>query len=318
MSQAAGQSVALACQAMGTRFELLLPLVGVGAGEAPRLRAAGEAALEEITRWHGLLSAFDPASVVSRVNREAAARPVLVPGEVARLLRWCYEVSAASRGAFDPSVGRLMRAAGFRDGVREAAALHALPAAMSGVELEEGDGAWRVRFTSAGVALDFGAVGKGWAIDRAMEVLREQGVARALLHGGTSSVATIGDAGNGPWWIGTGEGGGVFKLVDQALGMSSQSGRTVRDGLGATHGHTLDPRTGGSACSASGTVVTGPQCAACDAWSTALLVEPGLVSSDGWPAGYSAMIYQDPDGWRVFDREERFAGEPASEPGSVH
>ncbi len=316
MPQAAGQSVALACQAMGTRFELLLPFVE--AEETPRLRAAGEAALDEIARWHGLLSAFDPASVVSRVNRGAATQPVLVPAEVARLLSWCKEVSVASRGAFDPSVGLLMRAAGFREGVREAAALHAVPISMSGVELEEGDGAWRVRFTSPGLALDLGAVGKGWAIDRAVEVLREHGVTRALLHGGTSSVAAIGDSGDGPWRIGTGAGGGVFKLVDRALGMSSSSGRTVRDQQGVAHGHVLDPRKGESASSAGGTVVGGPQCAMCDAWSTALLVEPGLVSSGGWPARYSAMIYQEPDGWRVYDREEQFAGEPASKQGNVH
>ena len=316
MSQAAGQSVALACQAMGTRFELLLPFDEAVA--TPRLRAAGEAAIDEIARWHSLLSAFDPASVVSRINRGAATQPVLVPAEVAGLLSWCKEVSAASRGAFDPSVGLLMRAAGFRGNDRETAAIRALPEAMSGVELEEGDGAWRVRFTSSDVALDFGAVGKGWAIDRALDVLREQGVTRALLHGGTSSVAAIGDSGAGPWRIGTGEGGGVFKLVNGSLGISSPSGRTVSDAQGVVHGHVLDPRSGKSAAAAGGVVVGGPDCALCDAWSTALLVEPGLISSDSWPAGYSAMIYHEPAGWRVYDSEGQFAGEPASKQGNVH
>src|SRR4051812_6910252 len=110
MGNASEQTVALACQAMGTRFELLLK------GDDPvRLRSAGEAALEEVRRWHDLLSLFDRASVISRLNREAADHPVPVPPEVASLLRWCREAATATQRAFDPAIGHLMRAAGFRD-----------------------------------------------------------------------------------------------------------------------------------------------------------------------------------------------------------
>lgn len=272
LRKAAGQTVALACQAMGTRFELVLT-----GDDARSLRAAGEAALEEVTRWHNLLSAFDPASVVSRLNREAAERPVSVPTEVAELLRWCADMSQATAGAFNPAVGHLMRQAGFRDGPRASC-----PAASSFAESVHVD-ANRVRFTVP-VALDFGAIGKGWALDRAAETLREAGVTDALLHGGTSSVITIG----GPWRIALGAGDAVT-LTDDALGVSAPSGRTVTDAQGVRHGHILDPRTGCSALTA-GAAVTGPSAATCDAWSTALVVDPTLADALAWPTGYIAYL----------------------------
>lgn len=319
MSQAAGQSVALACQAMGTRFELLLPCVLEE--QTARQRSAGESAIEEVRRWHELLTVFEPASIISRINREAAARPVLIPSEIAELLRWCKETSEKTGGAFDPSIGVLMRAAGFRDGSRDPGQLRPVPPAMSGVTLEEGDGAWRVRLTDPRIALDFGAVGKGWALDRGAQLLREQGVERALLHGGTSSVVTVGDSGNGPWRISTGSGPevGPLLLVDQSLGISAPSGRTVQDERGEQHGHVLDPRTGRSADGVQCAVVGGPLCAVCDAWSTALLVDPALVTSPTWPRGYGAMIFQQPHGWRVYDTSGRPIQEQ-SRPvrGSVH
>jgi thiamine biosynthesis lipoprotein len=256
---------------MGTRFELLLR-----GSDAIALRSAGEAAIEEIVRWHNLLSAFDRASVVSRLNREAAEHAVAVPPEVASLLRWCREVSEATAGAFNPAVGDLMRRAGFRGEPR--ATGETVPPFHATVQLEGN----RVRFV-AKVALDFGAVGKGWALDRATELLREVGVSCALLHGGTSSIASIG----GPWGIDVG--GTPVVLSDESLGFSASSGRTVTDGSGAVHGHILDPRTGGSAGARCAAVV-GPGAAVCDAWSTALAVDPALDASPAWPIGYRARI----------------------------
>jgi len=278
MVGAGGQSVALACPAMGTRFELVLE-----AGGERALRSAGEAAMEEIARWHGLLSAFDRASVVSRLNRAAYAGPVPVPPEIVALLRWCVEASQATGGAFNPAVGHMMRAAGFRgdtadgpaDGQQQGPGVRVL---RDDIELTT----THVRFTRP-IALDFGAVGKGWALDHAASVLREHGVTRALVHGGTSSIVTIG----GPWRVALDD-AGVIDLSDASLGVSAPSGRTV--GLGAdARGHILDPRTGRSATTL-GAAVTGPSAAVCDAWSTALVVDPSLAADSAFPAGYRAHL----------------------------
>ncbi|MDP1660474.1 MAG: FAD:protein FMN transferase, partial [Phycisphaerales bacterium] len=306
------QTVALAGPAMGTRFELLLR-----GPDRVALRSAGEAALEEIGLWHGLLNAFDPASVVSRVNREAAQRPVRIPPELAELLLWCEGVTDATGGAFDPSIGGLMRSAGFRDEPRCADD----PAdGERCVRLDHEDGAWRICLLGRGAALDFGAIGKGWALDRAAGVLRACGVRSALLHGGTSSIVTIGagEAGQ-PWRIGVGDGGPI-ELVDEALGLSAPSGRVVEAGGGLANGHILDPRTGRSAVSLAGAMVTGPKAAVCDAWSTALVVDPALADSQRWPAGYRAMLSEQPGVWRACDGPWAGRGHRAVEeqPGSVY
>ena len=70
-------SVRLACDAMATRFEMILR-----GGNAVALRAAGEEALEEIQRLERLLSVYRPDSAVAAVNREAGRRPVRVPPEL--------------------------------------------------------------------------------------------------------------------------------------------------------------------------------------------------------------------------------------------
>ncbi|HYD02310.1 MAG TPA: FAD:protein FMN transferase, partial [Phycisphaerales bacterium] len=138
------------------------------------------------------------------------------------------------------------------------------------------------RFTQP-VALDFGAIGKGWALDRAARVLREHGVTRALLHGGTSSVVTLG----GPWRVALDDRAAV-DLTDASLGVSAPAGRTI--GRGAdVRGHILDPRTGRSATTL-GAAVSGPSAAVCDAWSTALVVDPCLAADTAFPTGYRAHV----------------------------
>ncbi|MFT3684646.1 MAG: FAD:protein FMN transferase [Phycisphaerales bacterium] len=270
---------------MGTRFELLL----IGEGDAARLRAAGEEALDEIRRWHDLLSLFDKASVISRVNREAAERLVPVSPEVAQLLRWCQQATATTQGAFDIAVGHLMRQAGFRDQqaddtpfrtatVRERTDAPALTITPDN----------RITLTP-GAALDLGAIGKGWALDRAADILREHlapsGLHAALLHGGTSSITAI----RGPWRIAL-DPHATIHLTDESLGLSAPSGRQVSDQSGHIRGHILDPRTGQSADALTAAAVTGPSAALCDAWSTALIVNPALAQAPEWPIGYLAHL----------------------------
>ncbi len=230
-------TVRLALDAMRTRFECVL----VGEGEAA-LRAAGEAALREIRATEAELSFFLPGSALMRLNRQAAVDWTRVPDRTFRLLELCQSVHAASGGAFDPGY-RAAPAAGF-----------------AAVELSADRRA--VRFRHPGLTLDFGAVGKGEALDRAGLALREAGVAAALLHGGTSSVLALGAPdGQRGWQVGIGERACVL-LRDAALGVS-----------GNARVHVHDPRRGGPC---GGTVrlaaVMAPSAAVADAWSTALLV----------------------------------------------
>lgn len=138
----------------------------------------------------------------------------------------------------------------------------------------ESDGAFDVRCGEGGT-LDFGAVGKGWALDRAAEVVRECGVRCALLHGGTSSVVGIGER---AWKVmvrSDGE-GMEMELKNEVMGVSAPRGR--RDAQG--NGHIVDPQTGMAASEVDTAVVVidgnvTNACALADAWSTALVVMGG-------------------------------------------
>jgi thiamine biosynthesis lipoprotein len=222
----------LAAHAMATRFELVLD-----GGDEARLRAAGEDALAEIVRLDGQLSFYRPSSDVSWINGRAALEPVLVEPRLFGLLERCVALSAATDGAFDITIGPLMKAWRFAGGAGacpDAAAL-ARARALVGFRGIELDAARRtVRFARPGMLIDLGSAGKGYAVDRAISRLRDNGVPCALLHGGTSSVHAIGAPRRSVGWrVGWNPDGAparTFALQDSALAVSAVHGlRTLQD-----------------------------------------------------------------------------------------
>src|SRR5262245_38282633 len=104
-------AVRVARHAMATRFEVALH------GDDPvRLRAAAEEALDEIERLESRLSLYQPTSEIAHVNARAAFERVRVSPEVFRLLETARQLSAETKGAFDVTVGPLVRCWGFMCG----------------------------------------------------------------------------------------------------------------------------------------------------------------------------------------------------------
>jgi thiamine biosynthesis lipoprotein len=282
--------VRLAVHAMATRFELVLD-----GEDEPALRAVGEEALEAIEEAGRRLSCFDPGSLLSHVNRRAADRAVPVDADLLELLAESRRVSRDSEGAFDVTVAPLMARWGFRgEGSEPAAADPGVAVAMDDVVLDEVAGT--VRFRRHGVALDLGGIGKGHGLDAAAATLREHGVDRALLHGGTSSVVAIGAPPGGPGWpVAIAGADTTVRLRDAALSVSAPGGRVTRDGDGRAVGHVMDPRRGAPARGVALAAVVAPTARLADAWSTALVVlgrfPPGL------PAALDALLVREtPDG----------------------
>jgi thiamine biosynthesis lipoprotein len=283
----------LAAHAMATRFELVLD----GDDDA-RLRAAGEDALDEIVRLDAQLSFYRPASDVSWINGHAALEPVRVEPRLFELLARCLAVSAATDGAFDITIAPLMKAWRFTEGsgASPEPAVLARARALVGFRGIELDADRRtVRFARPGMLIDLGSAGKGYAVDRAIARLRENGVSSALLHGGTSSVHAIGAARRSDAWrIGWSPDGTparTFELHDSALAVSAIHGKAFRAN-GRVFGHVMDPHSGQPADTAQAAIVKGPDSLLCDALSTALLVRgaawlPKL--SERFP-GYSGMV----------------------------
>ena len=269
---------------MATRFEIVLH------GTDPMsLRAAGEEALDEIDRLEAQLSLYQPGSEVARLNREASQRPVRITPALFQLLVRAREFSNETGGAFDITIAPLVRCWGFMNGtgaMPEASAVEEAKAkiGMHLIELNPDD--FTVRFLREGVMIDLGAIGKGYAIDRAADVLRETGVTSALVHGGTSTAYAIGRQPDGsPWRVAvtppTNEPGArpltVIELEDESLSVSAVWGRSFRAGE-KTYGHIIDPRTGFPTDAALLTAVVLPGATESDALSTGLLTAPELLN----------------------------------------
>ena len=186
------ETVTLARYAMATRFEIVLQ-----GDDESSLRAAGEEALEEIERLDAQLSYYSPSSQISRINALAAREPVNVEPRLFELLIRARDLHSAFGGAFDITLAPLMKCWGLC-GRRGAAALRRRNWRRRGrlVGMRRSDSRSgetdTVRFARAGMALDLGSIGKGFALESAAELLRDLEIESAFLHGGTSTACAIG------------------------------------------------------------------------------------------------------------------------------
>jgi FAD:protein FMN transferase len=279
-------TVSVARRAMATRFEIVLR----GHDEVA-LRAAGEAALDEIERLEAQLSLYRPTSEIAQINARAAREPVRVEPSLFRLLQHAKRLSEETQGAFDITIAPLMRAWGLMGGKGKVPTPAELKqaraqAGMQLVELKD----FTIRFLRPGVMLDLGAIGKGYAIEQAAEILREAGVKSALIHGGTSTVYALGRT---PWKIAIPHPDdastsipvaadvrrltsnpvfplAVIDLRNESLSVSAIWGKSFKVGR-KTYGHILDPRTGHPVAHSALAAVILPSATETDALSTALL-----------------------------------------------
>lgn len=176
--------------AMGTIFSLYLY-----AATEQQARTLAQAAFDEVDRVDRLLSNYRESSELSRINREAALGPVVTDGETFAFVDTSLAWSARTNGAFDITVGKLMKTWGF---------FRASGHVPNDAELAEAGRqvGWQkialdaphrsIRFLAAGVELDPGGIGKGYVVDRMVELLRAQRVTAALLSAGSSTIYAIG------------------------------------------------------------------------------------------------------------------------------
>ena len=260
---------------MATRFEIVLH------GENPAsLRAAGEEAFDEIDRIESQLSLFKPTSEIAQLNSSAAHKPVRVTPDLFSLLERAKKLSEETAGVFDITIAPLMRCWGLmqREGKipsPEELAEARAKIGMSKVHLNPAD--FTVRFECEGVMLDLGAIGKGYAIEKAAGLLREAGVTSALIHGGTSTVQAIGNPpGEDVWKIAIEQPDkknlfATVPLKDESLSVSAVWGKSFEVG-GKMFGHVIDPRSGQPVSDSLLAAVVLPSATETDALSTALLV----------------------------------------------
>lgn len=267
--------ILLSLDAMATRFELVL----YGDNKS-HLRAAGEDALEEIASLDKQLSRYRPDSDISWINAHAAESPVRVEPRLFELLKHTQVLSEATYGAFDITVGPLMRVWGFIDGNGNIPTASDLESArelvgMQHIHLNSTNST--ISFDRPGVEIDLGAIGKGYAIERAVKLLIKYGLTSGLIHGGTSTIYALDRPPySNSWKIGIRypSSGEIFKtveLVNNSLSVSGIHRKSFKYG-DAEYGHIIDPRVGTPSNSGMLAAVSGSSPTDTDALSTALLV----------------------------------------------
>ena len=176
--------------AMGTTYTI----DAYGENEG-KILAAMEQAFDEVRRLDQMISNYIPDSELSRVNDQAADHPVQVSQEFFNLISSCVDFSRRSEGSFDITVGPLMKVWGFYKGSGHLPHRAEVRAALDQVgyqNIELDPKTLTLKLKKRGVNLDPGGVGKGLAVDRMVQILRDNGITSALVSGGGSSIYGIG------------------------------------------------------------------------------------------------------------------------------
>lgn len=232
---------------MGTDFEVWL------VADSSRAKELFEIAFAEIDRIDASLSSYRATSEISRINRRATVERVTTDPETFGLLRRSLAYSARTAGAFDITVGQLLRAWGFfrEQGRYPTDAELARARARTGWDLVELEPRRRtVRFRRSDILLDLGAIGKGYALDRVAALLRQSGVEAALAGAGQSTYVAIGrPPGEVAWRVNVPDPNDRSRTIssidlrDAALSTSGSYEKFFVIG-DKTYCHIIDPRTG--------------------------------------------------------------------------
>lgn len=272
-----GYLIELSRRAMACNFEVFLK-----AGRYPHGTETALAAFDLIGQLEDQLSIYREHSEVSKINRTAAEQPVQIESRLFQLLTDALELARHSGGAFDITSGPLSDAWGF---TRRAGAIPPPEKIQEALDRTGSkhvllDPASRsIRFAQAGIEINLGSIGKGYALDRAAEIFREADIDDVLLHGGNSSVLGCGSnrAADEGWTVGLRNPLrptrrlGEIRLRNRALGTSGSATQFFIH-EGRRYGHIIDPRTGMPAEGVLSASALAPTAALADALATAFYV----------------------------------------------
>lgn len=218
-----------------------------------RLPSILDQAFDEVDRIDRLMSHYKAESPLSRINREAATSPVPLEPELFDFIADAIRYSRDSDGAFDITVGPLMKVWGFFRGEGKLASDHDIETVRPVVGWQHVimDAEHRtIRFDRPGVELDLGGIAKGYAVDRVVKLLKAANVNAALISAGGSTIYGLGTPPNHHAWtvsiqdpIDSDKVARDVELKDRALSVAGSSEKSFEvDGV--RYSHIMDPRTG--------------------------------------------------------------------------
>ena len=272
---------------MGTRFRIIL----YAADEATAKRASA-AAFRRVAELNGIMSDYQPTSELMRLCAKAGGDPVPVSADLFSIVQRSQQVAALSDGAFDVTVGpvvRLWRLSRRTQRLPEPAKLAAARDLVGHQNVVLDPTARTVMLRKAGMQIDLGGIAKGYAAEAAQAVLKQHGVARALVAASGDVVVTGPPPGAAGWTVGIGavseDEANAPKLMlrDAAVSTSGDAFQYVEID-GTRYAHVVDPRTGLGLTNMFQVTVVAKDGTTADALETALAVmgpEKGMKLVEG-------------------------------------
>jgi thiamine biosynthesis lipoprotein len=283
---------------MGTLFTITL-----FAPDEITARTAVAAAFAKVAALNQMMTDYDPESELMRLCRQPAGRPVRVSAELFEILAESRRIAELSAGAFDPTIGPLVRL------WRRARRTETLPPLEQLARAQESVG-WRklqldprqrtVTLLATNMQLDLGGIAKGYAADAALQVLGEHGISRALVAASGDIAMSDAPLGQSGWRVSIGtpfqrEGRArALWLKNAAVSTSGDSEQFVVI-AGKHYSHIVDPRTGIGLTNRCQVSVVAPHATQTDALATAVSIlgaEQGKALVKSQPHT-SAIIYRE-------------------------
>jgi len=262
--------------AMGTTFTLYLYST-----DPTEAAAISDEVFEQIDQSDQQLSNYRSSSELSRINRLAATQTLTTDPDTFDFLEQSLHWSRVSDGAFDITVGKLMKSWGFylhQGRIPASSELATLRAATGWQKVQLDPQARTVHFTAPGVELDPGGIGKGFAVDAAVRILRADHVSAALLSAGSSTLYALGSPPHRDGWRISIPGPlprpdelSSITLKDTSLSSADCTQKNFRI-AGHLYCHIMDPRTLKPVEGRIQVTIVDPSATASDALSNVLFV----------------------------------------------
>lgn len=260
---------------MGCRFEITVVASNQQEGDQYI-----DLAVNEIIRIEKLISSWDPQSQTSEINRQAGERPVSADPELYQLIERSLQISRLTAGAFDISFASMDKIWKFDGSMHEMPTEEAVRQAVSRVGFKHivlAPETGTVFLELPGMKIGFGAIGKGYAADKAKDLLLKQGVRAGMINASGDLNCWGNQADGSPWLVGItnplnkDKVFSWFPIKNSAVVTSGDYEKFVMLN-GKRYAHIIDPRTGYPSHGLSSATIFAPRAELADALATSVFV----------------------------------------------
>jgi len=260
---------------MGSRFEL----TAISSDQDKAMKAI-DLGIEEIKRIEKLISSWDTKSQTSEIIRNAGIKPVVVDQELFNLIRRSLKISKLTHGAFDisyASMDKIWRFDGEMTALPDSSAVAASVAKINYKNIILNPEKRSVFLKEKGMKIGFGAIGKGYAANKALDIMSKMNLTGALVNASGDLISWGKDEGDKDWKIGIvnpKQKGKIFSWLninETALVTSGNYEKFVMIN-GERYSHIIDPRTGYPVKGLSSVSIICPNAELADALATSVFV----------------------------------------------